>query len=222
MATEESMSLTATGRVILGMISLGRQTGYDIKQLVDKSTRHFWAASYGQIYPELRRLEQQGLILGREEPSGGRARTVYELTAGGRAALHGWLASDDELTNESRDEGLLKLFFSDAAPELRLKNLRAMRALYEQQHAQLRAVAAHRVEAHRVAGHQVEAHQVDAHDHETPTGPGLTLQLGLELSRWMIEWCVAAERRLAASESAPAAQPPLAQTATEPEPTTGV
>jgi DNA-binding PadR family transcriptional regulator len=199
MLTEEPTSLTPTGRVILGMISLGRQTGYDIKQLVDKSTRHFWAASYGQIYPELRRLEQQGLILGREEPSGGRARTVYRLTEAGRAALHGWLASDDELTNESRDEGLLKLFFSDAAPELRLKNLRAMRSLYEQQHAQLRAVAAQRV----------EAHQVEAHDHEMPTGPGLTLQLGLELSGWMIEWCEAAERK-------------LAQTATEPEPTTGV
>lgn len=191
METAEPTLLTPTGRVILGMISLGRQTGYDIKQLVDKSTRHFWAASYGQIYPELRRLEQQGLILGREEPSGGRARTVYELTEAGRAALHEWLASDDELTNESRDEGLLKLFFSDAAPELRLKNLHAMRAQYEQQHAQLRAV---------------EAHGGEAHDHEMPTGPGLTLQLGLELSGWMIEWCEAAERR-------------LAQTATEPEPT---
>ena len=59
------------------MIALGRQTGYDIKQFVDKSTRHFWAASYGQIYPELRRLEEQGLIEGQSEPTGGRARTVY-------------------------------------------------------------------------------------------------------------------------------------------------
>ena len=79
--------LTPTGRVILGMIAFGRQTGYDIKQFVDKSTRHFWAASYGQIYPELRRLEEQGLITGKSEPTGGRARTVYELTGAGRAAL---------------------------------------------------------------------------------------------------------------------------------------
>ena len=49
--------LSATGRVILGMIAFGRTTGYDIKQLVDKTTRYFWAASYGQIYPELKRLE---------------------------------------------------------------------------------------------------------------------------------------------------------------------
>ena len=57
-------ALTPTGRVILGLIAIGRQTGYDIKQLVDKSTRHFWSASYGQIYPELRRLEDQGLVRG--------------------------------------------------------------------------------------------------------------------------------------------------------------
>src|SRR5437868_12137602 len=86
--------LSATGRVILGMIAIGKQTGYDIKQLVDKSTRHFWAASYGQIYPELKRLEERGLIRGRSEPSGGRARTVYELTDAGRTALLAWLASD--------------------------------------------------------------------------------------------------------------------------------
>ena len=118
--------LSATGRVILGMIAIGKQTGYDIKQLVDKSTRHFWAASYGQIYPELKRLEERGLIRGRSEPSGGRARTVYELTDAGRTALLAWLASDAEPLYELRDEGMLKLFFSDAFPERRIENVRQM------------------------------------------------------------------------------------------------
>ena len=54
--------LTPTARVILGMISMGKRTGYDIKALVDKSTRLFWAASYGQIYPELKRLEAKGWV----------------------------------------------------------------------------------------------------------------------------------------------------------------
>src|ERR1700760_5000951 len=89
---------TPTGRVILGMIALGRQTGYDIKQFVDKSTRHFWAASYGQIYPELRRLEEQGLIAGQPEPRGGRARTVYSLTPAGHAAFSDWLGDTDDST----------------------------------------------------------------------------------------------------------------------------
>ena len=188
-------ALTPTGRVILGMIALGKQTGYDIKQLVDKSTRHFWAASYGQIYPELRRLQDQGLIEGREEPSGARARTVYILTKAGRAALRGWLASDAELVYELRDEGMLKLFFSDIAPELRLEQIRAMRALYERKLAQLRAV--------------------EAHAAEMPAGPGLTLQLGLEVTGRMIAWCGATERRLAEEGEKPLVGKGEAQTETE-------
>ena len=96
------------GCVILGMLALGKRTGYDIKQLVDKSTRHFWAASYGQIYPELRRLEERGLVSGRSEPSGGRARTVFDLTDAGREALKAWLQSIAEPTYEVRDESMLK------------------------------------------------------------------------------------------------------------------
>ena len=92
---------------------------------------NFWAASYGQIYPELKRLEDQGLVRGRQEPTGERARTVYDLTAAGQAALEEWLASDAELIDESRDEGMLKLFFSDVLPEQRIENIRAMRALHE-------------------------------------------------------------------------------------------
>src|SRR5213082_1496767 len=120
--------LTPTGRVILGMIGVGRRTGYDIKQFVDKTTRHFWAASYGQIYPELKRLEDQGLIVGRDDPSGGRARTVFELTDAGHAALQGWLRSAETSSPEFRDEGMLKLFFSDALPEQRIATVREMRA----------------------------------------------------------------------------------------------
>jgi DNA-binding PadR family transcriptional regulator len=171
------IALTPTGRVILGMIARGQRTGYDIKRLVDRSTRHFWAASYGQIYPELRRLEEQGLIRGRPEPSGARARTTYELTPQGREALSEWLAADRELVYELRDEGMLKLFFSDAAPGTRLNTIRAMRKQHERKQKQLAAL--------------------EAKIPEMGTGARLTLELGLEYTTWMIDWCDAAERRLA-------------------------
>src|SRR5947209_844749 len=124
---EPPRSLTPTGRVILGMIGLGRRTGYDIKAFVDRTTRYFWAASYGQIYPELKRLEEQGLVAGSPEPSGGRARTVFELTDAGQGALEAWLASKEEPHYELRDEGMLKLFFSDSLPGQRIEILRAIR-----------------------------------------------------------------------------------------------
>ena len=172
--------LSSTGSVILGMLALGKQTGYDIKQFVDKSTRHFWAASYGQIYPELKRLEEQGLVRGRPEPTGGRSRTVYELTEAGQAALQGWLRSDEEPLYELRDEGMLKLFFSDALPERRVENIRAMRERQQRKLAQLRAI---------------ELKAADG-----PRGPYLTLELGIGFTQWFIDWCEAAERRLAETE----------------------
>ena len=69
--------LSGTGYVILGMLALGVRTGYDIKAIVDRSTRFFWAASYGQIYPELRRLEEAGLVEGKSSPTGARKRKEY-------------------------------------------------------------------------------------------------------------------------------------------------
>src|SRR3954453_12668876 len=107
-----SRYMTPTARVICGMIRLGRRTGYEIKQLVDVSTRFFWAASYGQIYPELRRLEEQGLIRGKDAATNGRAGPEYELTKKGGKALGGRRRRDEPVTLEMRDEGLLKRFFS--------------------------------------------------------------------------------------------------------------
>jgi PadR family transcriptional regulator, regulatory protein AphA len=105
-------SLTPTARVILGLLATGAETGYEIKQITDVSTRFFWGASYGQIYPELRRLERAGLVRGRDQPRGNVRRRVYELTPEGRAALESWLREDDWVF-DLRDEGLLRLFFSD-------------------------------------------------------------------------------------------------------------
>src|SRR6266536_2975652 len=78
--------LSPTAYVVLGMLGLGAKTGYDIKGIVDRSTRFFWAASYGQIYPELRRLEEAGLVTGKQAPTGGRKRKAYELAPTGRRA----------------------------------------------------------------------------------------------------------------------------------------
>ena len=55
------MELGHTSYVILGMLRKGAKSGYEIKAKADISTRFFWAISYGQIYPELKRLERAGL-----------------------------------------------------------------------------------------------------------------------------------------------------------------
>ena len=182
------MELSRTAYVILGMLKLGRRTGYEIKSLVDVSTRFFWAASYGQIYPELERLEQAGLVKGQRKPGDPRRRKAYVLTKAGERALHDWLTSDAPLHFELRDEGLLKFFFSDGlSPEEKVEQLRRMRAAHERMLTKMRAIEP----AARKAGEE----RGERH-------PVMTLDFGLAYQDFLIDWCKRMERQLA--ESAPA------------------
>ena len=100
-----------TAFAILGFLTLGPMSGYDIKKLVEESTENFWSESFGQIYPALRRLAGDGLIEKEEAPSeGGRPRHVYSINDRGREALAAWLREPTD-PPPVRIELLLKLFF---------------------------------------------------------------------------------------------------------------
>jgi DNA-binding PadR family transcriptional regulator len=103
--------------LMLGMVRLGARSGYSIKQAADASTRFFWPTSLAQVYPELARLEQSGLLTRSEDPQGARARSAYELTERGEEALLAWLCSSQKGATQFRDEGVLRLFFADALAE---------------------------------------------------------------------------------------------------------
>ncbi len=112
-AGPKAEDLSATAKAILGIVAMRPRTGYEIKAFVDSSTRFFWAASYGQIYPELKRLAENGLIEGTDEPTGGRQRTVYRITPAGKKRLREW-HREPSADLECRDEGMLKLFLAGA------------------------------------------------------------------------------------------------------------
>jgi DNA-binding PadR family transcriptional regulator len=169
--------LSATAYVILGFVRNEPRSGYEIKAVVDKSTRFFWAASYGQIYPELKRLADTGLIVGSDVPTGGRKRTVYEITADGADELRAWLREEPE-TFEMRDEGLLKLFFADALPR-------------EEALAILRSMRARRLEVNK----QLQDLKELKGEIEDPF-PMIVLEGGLEFTAWFADWCERMEARL--------------------------
>ena len=75
-----------------GSSRIGPRSGYEIKAVVDRSTRFFWAASYSQIDPELRRLEREGLVEG-EDALERRAARAGSTTSPPPAAseLEAWL-----------------------------------------------------------------------------------------------------------------------------------
>ena len=181
------MELTGVSKVILGALRGGERSGYEIKRLVDRSTRFFWAASYGGIYPELRRLEEAGLVEGTSEPRGGRARRVFRLTPRGSEALHAWLTGD-ELAYELRDEGLLKLFFADSLSNE--EALRLVRDLRDQRQGVLDRL--------RTVEASLPPH---ASGYRT-----VVLDYGLGMHEWVVEWCSELERRLT-SDRKEAARP---------------
>jgi PadR family transcriptional regulator AphA len=169
--------MNAVTPVILGMLSFRPRSGYDIKTAVDRSTRFFWAASYGQIYPELRRLEEEGLIEGEDAPSGGRSRRVYKLTKAGRDALREWLFGST-VTIELRDESLLRLFFADVLPrEEALVLLEGRKKGHEEFLQVLR-------EIERLPGGQ------------DPDFVDLVLRWGIEFNEWGAQWCEKHLKRL--------------------------
>jgi DNA-binding PadR family transcriptional regulator len=169
--------LSPTAYVILGMVSKEPRSGYEIKALVDNSTRFFWAASYGQIYPELKRLSEAGLVVGADAPTGGRRRTVYEITADGEEELKAWLRQPPT-TFEMREEGLLKLFFAGVLPRQEaVEILRSMRAHREAVNAELRAME------------KAKADVVDPF-------PMIVLRSGIEFTEWFADWCRRMEDQL--------------------------
>ena len=107
------MQGTTTVEALLGMLTLEPMSGYDLKQLIEQSIGNFWRESFGQIYPTLKRLEEQGLIKSAEEGKAG--RVVYAITEAGRAHLRAWL-DDAPRPRVPRNELLLKLFFGRMAP----------------------------------------------------------------------------------------------------------
>ncbi|MFD1049816.1 PadR family transcriptional regulator, partial [Kibdelosporangium lantanae] len=93
---------------LLGVLDARPMSGYDLVQFFDSSTGWVWAAPQSQIYPTLRRMQRDELIVGDDEPRGPRlTRTVYSLTDAGRAELRSWLATPHELA-PARDPFLLQ------------------------------------------------------------------------------------------------------------------
>lgn len=165
-----------TAYALLGFLTWRPMSGYELKQAIARSVGNFWSEGYGQIYPMLQRLADQGLIVRHPaKGTGSRIRRVYKITARGRAALHGWLLAP---VNErpTRVELLLKLFFGDEMPlSASLTHVKAARASA----------------ADKLAHYQSIAEDLQQRYKSDPRMPFwlLTVDYGLEVMRARLAWC---------------------------------
>ena len=116
-------AIPATAWAVLGLLSFERElTGYDIKQWADAILRFFyWSPATSQIYAELRRLEDLGLVVShvvaRDDVRGKR---VYRITPTGRDALERWQLETDAEASVLKHGLMLRLWLGHLAPPDRL------------------------------------------------------------------------------------------------------
>lgn len=118
----------------LGALCLGDATGYDIKKLFETAFTHFHHASFGSIYPALKKLESEGLVKSRVEPGPRHPeRRLFSTTVAGRSAFVRLLA-ETAPTEHLRSEFLVLLFFAHLLPtEVLADKLTEVEKRYEQQ-----------------------------------------------------------------------------------------
>lgn len=95
---------------VLAILSSGPQSGYDIRKALDDPEMYYWRESYGNIYPMLKKLYQDGLVDKTDSFVKKKKRLIYRLNQNGWQELHKWMEEPANL-NRFRVELLMKLRF---------------------------------------------------------------------------------------------------------------
>ncbi len=99
-----------TRYAILGILSDGPTTGYEIKSLMGRSTSYFWRESDSTIYPTLKILAKEGKVLSETLYVGKKKKEMFSITKAGQSEFKAWFNSPTG-SETPRNEFLLKLFF---------------------------------------------------------------------------------------------------------------
>lgn len=100
---------------LLALLQVGPFSGYDLQKLFAESVGYVWHAPDSQIYPELRRMEADGLIAGEDQARGERGRRrLYRVTDAGDQAFAEWMDSPLEYTR-LRDPAHLRAAYLESA-----------------------------------------------------------------------------------------------------------
>jgi DNA-binding PadR family transcriptional regulator len=161
---------------LLGMLTFRPMSGYDIKKHTDHTIGYFWHENYGHIYPVLKKMLEQDLVLCEMfENPGAPPRKVYSITKKGTDQFKEWLKEDIEPENY-RKELLLKIFFADNNSK---ENIREKLICEREHHSDL-------LKQYR----QVESHLLMQKDEENYSPFWvMTVRNGIFTSEAQLNWC---------------------------------
>ncbi|GAA1959857.1 PadR family transcriptional regulator [Microbacterium deminutum] len=99
---------------LLAILRVGPLSGYDLQKQFSQSVGHVWHAPDSQIYPELRKMEESGLVEGEDQLRGERGRRrVYHVTDAGERSFLEWMNSPMEY-QRVRDPAHLRAAYLEA------------------------------------------------------------------------------------------------------------
>ena len=93
---------------LMGALADQPRTGYGLVKHFEQSLAYAWPASHSQIYPELARLLEDGLI--EQTGTGPRNSKTYALTGAGLDEIRRWLR-ETEPDRRVRSDAALRTFF---------------------------------------------------------------------------------------------------------------
>lgn len=102
---------------LLALLSVEPMTGYDLYKHFESSVGYVWHAPDSQIYPELRRMEADGLLEGEDVRWGQRGqKRQYHITDAGREAFRAWMNSPMDYPRERDPVHLRAAYLEWAEP----------------------------------------------------------------------------------------------------------
>jgi DNA-binding PadR family transcriptional regulator len=171
----------ALRHAVLAALLEGEASGYELAKRFDVSIANFWYVQPQQLYAELNRLEQDGLVGGRlvvqeKRPN----KRVYRITDTGRAELRRFAGTPPRPT-AIKDELLVMLQAAEAAePDDVIRALDERAAHAEAKLALFEALAERLRDGRDEETHLREAPRV---------GPYLTLARGRAFEAENLAWC---------------------------------
>lgn len=126
--------------IILGIVLEKDITGYDIKKNIENGIGVFYKASFGSLYPALKKLANKGDLTIFEKPYGKRKKIFYHITDEGKNKFSNWLSSPIDLF-EGTNTYLAKVYFFDQLPaDIRERQLLEFQINYENYLNKLKAL----------------------------------------------------------------------------------
>ncbi|VBB07263.1 transcription regulator padr n-terminal [Lucifera butyrica] len=99
---------------ILGLIDKQKVTGYDLTKIFNDSIADFWSANQSQIYPELKKLVQAGLIQYKVVIQGEvLEKKLYSITQKGKEVLKQWVLEEEPPLPQNKDIFKLRIYFAE-------------------------------------------------------------------------------------------------------------